>query len=521
MVEKQSGYFIKVLISDREGEYVSSEFLNFCKFHGIKKQFTTRYTPQQNGVAERKNRTIMEMARSMLKAKHLPNEYWAETVACVVYILNRCPTKIVKDKVPQKAWSGKKRSVSHLRIFGCVAYAHIPNERRKKLDDKGERCIFVGYSEQSKAYKLYNPITKNSIIRRDVQFIEEQACDGSVDKLTNITTGIPLHQNDFDEKITQNTHLAPQGIGAVTSSSNNTPVSRSITRGISSRSSSPPANLHPHEASRHEGNYSNSKSHNNDITDPALATQRSHFKDTPGKTRSLREIYEQTQGDENVDLYSDFALFYHDDPIYFEDAFENEKWVKAMNEEIDSIKNNRTWELVSLPEGKSVIGVKWVYKKKFNVDGNFEKHKARFRMMNCNPVSTSVSTRLKLSKDDKGCDIDLTMYKKLVGSLMYLTATRPDIMYGVSLISRFMESPKDSHWQAGKRILRYVSGTKAFGILYTASYIFKLVGYTDSDCAGSIDDRKSASSYVFHFGSGVQFHGLLRNNLLSLSLQQK
>ena len=77
LVEKQSGYYIKVLRTDRGGEYISREFFNFCKDHGIHKQFTTRYTPQQNGVAERKNRTIMEMARSMLKAKHLSNEYWA------------------------------------------------------------------------------------------------------------------------------------------------------------------------------------------------------------------------------------------------------------------------------------------------------------------------------------------------------------------------------------------------------------------------------------------------------------
>ena len=85
---------------DRGGQYKSNEFLDYCKDHGIKKQFTTSYTPQQNGVAERKNRTIMEMARSMLKGKNLPNEYWVEVVSCYVYILNRSPTKIVRDMVP-------------------------------------------------------------------------------------------------------------------------------------------------------------------------------------------------------------------------------------------------------------------------------------------------------------------------------------------------------------------------------------------------------------------------------------
>ena len=107
------------------GEYISNDFLQFCTEHGIHKQFTTRYTPQQNGVAKRKNRTIMEMARSMLKAKHLPNDYYAEVVTCAAYIWNRCPNKSVQNIVPKKAWSGRKHSFTHMRVFGCVAYAGL------------------------------------------------------------------------------------------------------------------------------------------------------------------------------------------------------------------------------------------------------------------------------------------------------------------------------------------------------------------------------------------------------------
>ncbi|XP_059076553.1 secreted RxLR effector protein 161-like [Cryptomeria japonica] len=123
--------------------------------------------------------------------------------------------------------------------------------------------------------------------------------------------------------------------------------------------------------------------------------------------------------------------------------------------------------------------------------------------MNCKSAPTPIVIGLKLSKNDKGANVNPTLYKKLAGSLMYLTATRLDIMFGVSLISRFMESPKVIHWNARKRILKYVSGTKNYGIFYSKSNDFKLIGYTDSDCAGSIDDRKSTSSYAFHFGSGV------------------
>ena len=134
-VEKQSGCLIKALRTDRGQEYIVGT--NFYEQHGIQHQLTTRYTPQQNGVAERKNRTIMDMVRCMLKAKQMSKEFWAEPVATAVYILNRCPTKSVQDKTPKEAWSRRRPSIRHLRVFGCIAYAHVPDQIRKKLDDKG------------------------------------------------------------------------------------------------------------------------------------------------------------------------------------------------------------------------------------------------------------------------------------------------------------------------------------------------------------------------------------------------
>jgi hypothetical protein len=137
-------------------------------------QTTTRYTPQQNGVAERKNQTIMNMERSLLKEKYMSNTFWAEAVSCSAYLLNRSPTTSLKMKVPQEAWSGTKLDVAHLRTFGCIAYTHIPSELRKKLDDRSEKCIFTGYNETSKAYRIYNPISKKQILNRDVKFLENQ-----------------------------------------------------------------------------------------------------------------------------------------------------------------------------------------------------------------------------------------------------------------------------------------------------------------------------------------------------------
>jgi transposase InsO family protein len=123
--EKQSGRFVKVLRSDGEGEYDSRESVDFCKHHGIKKQTTTRYTPQKNGVAERKNRTIMNMAMSLLTTRKMSKDYWVEAVACSIYILNRSPISNVQGKVPEEKWSGSKVNVSHFKNFGCVVFAHV------------------------------------------------------------------------------------------------------------------------------------------------------------------------------------------------------------------------------------------------------------------------------------------------------------------------------------------------------------------------------------------------------------
>jgi transposase InsO family protein len=156
------------------GEFTSCEFNEYCKNNGIKRQLTTAYTPQQNGVAERKNRTIMNMVRCLLSEKDIPKTFWPEAVNWTVYVLNRCPTLSVKNITPEEAWSGVKPSVDHFRIFGSVAHVHIPDARRTKLEDKSYMCILLGVSEESKGYRLYDPISNKIVISRDVVFEEDK-----------------------------------------------------------------------------------------------------------------------------------------------------------------------------------------------------------------------------------------------------------------------------------------------------------------------------------------------------------
>lgn len=172
LVENQSGKKLKTLRSDRGTEFNSKKFDEFCKNEGLEHQLTVAYNPQQNGVSERKNRTIMEMARSMLMAKGLPKKFWAKAVNTTVYLLNRCPTKAVKNLTPIEAWSAIKPTAEHLKVFGRICYMHILEQKRHKLEEKSAKGVFLGYSSQSKGYRVFNLKSQQLVTSRDVVFDE-------------------------------------------------------------------------------------------------------------------------------------------------------------------------------------------------------------------------------------------------------------------------------------------------------------------------------------------------------------
>ena len=130
------------------------------------------YTPEQNGVAERMNRTLVESARSMIHAQGLGQEYWAEAVVAAAYIRNRVISRSTYGKSPYHLWYGKKPTVRHLRVWGCIAYAHVAHEKRSKFDAKAVKCVMIGYSESSKAWRLWDTERKRLIVSRDVTFNE-------------------------------------------------------------------------------------------------------------------------------------------------------------------------------------------------------------------------------------------------------------------------------------------------------------------------------------------------------------
>jgi transposase InsO family protein len=186
LVEKKAGSLVGCLRTDRGGEFTSKEFNEYCSMNGIKRQLTAAYTPQQNGVAERKNQTIMNLVRSILSEKCIPREFWPEAVNWCMHVLNRSPTAAVPDITPEEAWSGVKPSVEYFRVFGCIGYVHVPHEKRTKLDPRSTKCILLGISEETKGYRMYNPETRKLIVSRDVIFEENASWNWAEDNINTL-----------------------------------------------------------------------------------------------------------------------------------------------------------------------------------------------------------------------------------------------------------------------------------------------------------------------------------------------
>ncbi|KAJ4813156.1 polyprotein [Rhynchospora pubera] len=473
LVEKLNGNYIKAVRSDRGGEYISKEFEYFCEEHGIRRFLTAPYSPQQNGVAERKNRTILDMVRSMLKSKNMPKEYWAEAVQCAVYLQNRCPTASLENMTPQEAWCGVKPAVSHLKVFGSVAYAHIPDQRRTKLDDKSKKLIFIGYDERSKAYKLIDPATNKVHISRDVQVNKEAV----------------WYWNSMEEK----SHDVEKEVQIIASS---TSTSTTMQADPSSSSSS---------------------------SDDDARTPR---------TRTLQDLYEATSELHLVCLLADA------ENITFEETVQEKKWQQAMNEEMNAIVKNETWELATLPKDHKPIGVKWVYKKKLNAQGEVERYKARLVAKGYKqkagidyeevfaPVARMETIRLLISLAAQNkwniyqMDVKSAFLNGVLEEEVYIEQPPGYIkegqeqkvlklkkaLYGLKQAPRAWNTRIDTYFkkhgfvQCPYEHALYVKGTLSHGLFYSHTDEFDLLGYTDSDWCGDIDDRKSTADFVFYMG---------------------
>lgn len=329
MVETQTGRRVKTLRSDNGGEYTSDPFFEVCQDEGIKRHFTVRKTPQQNGVAERMNRTLVEKVRCMLSHSGLSKVFWGEALSYARHIVNRLPSAALNGRTPLEVWSGSPANdYDSMRIFGCSAYYHVTES---KLDPRAKKAIFLGFSGGVKGYRLWCSESKKVILSRDVTFDE---------------SGM-LQQEKSQEKEKQSGDA--QQVELETSVIPIKTVQTIPTEGDSDESSD-----------------------EEDATTPATTQQESIATSKPKRVIKKPARYC------NMVAY---ALPVIDDgiPYTYKEAVqsvESAKWKEAMDEEMKSLHKNQTWDLVQLPKGKKTIGCKWVYAKK---EGNPGKDNIRFK----------------------------------------------------------------------------------------------------------------------------------------------
>ena len=315
-VEKQLGYSIKALRSDRGGEYLSHEFLSYLRDNGILSQMTPPYTPQHNGVSARRNRTLLDMVRSMMSKAELPKSFWGYALETAIYLLNKAPSKSV-DLTPYEMWKKKKPSYSYLRVWGCPAY--VKRTMSDKLEAKSDRYLFVGYPKDSFGYYFYNPLEQKVFVSKHAVFLEKEF-------LSKEASGSKFELSEVEDAQTNEQQL-----------------------------------IQPEQVT-----------HRDDVT---VTTSDTHEIRRSSRIRHVPERYGFL-----ITEHNDVLLIEDHEPRTYDEALnssDSEKWLTAMKSEMDSMYDNQVWSLIDAPEGIKPIGCKWVFKRKTDMDGNIVTYKAR------------------------------------------------------------------------------------------------------------------------------------------------
>jgi len=331
-VENQTGRKIKVLRTDNGGEYKSDPFLKVCQDCGIVRHFTVRKTPQQNGVSERMNKTLVEKVRCMLSNAGLGRKFWAEAVTYAQHLINRLPSSAIDGKTPLEVWSGKPATdYNSLHVFGSTAYYHVVES---KLDPRAKKALFMGFNPGVKGYRLWCLEAKKTIISRDVTFDESAML-----KQVN-----PDGEDSTPKKVE---YTSKQ-------------VEFEKTMVIPARNATSDSPMVEEESDEDE-----------------VSTQEPQQQSAPiAVRRQRREIQKPARFTDMVA----YALPVVDDiPSTYPEAIlssESGSWAGAMEEEMQSLKKSKTWKLAQLPKGKKAIGCKWVFAKK---EGFPDKEDVRYK----------------------------------------------------------------------------------------------------------------------------------------------
>lgn len=692
-VENDKDCGIGHIRSDRGGEFKDTGIIDYCEKAGITHEFSAPRTPQSNGVVERKNRTIQEMARVMLHELHVPKNCWEEAVSTAVYTINRVYVRPMTNSTPYELWYARKPNLRHMRVFGSPCWVFNDRESLGKFDARGDEGIFLGYGSNTRAFKVLLKDT-NVVVESFNVTVNDANRTAHVDN-----DGFITNDEDEDDDSSDEEHEV-----VIMNDNDKNHTDAAIDNcGVTCDSNHGNSDIQVENAPESDEN----QDANIDFrTKPAKFDRVRSEVDTSQIIGPLNQRSSRSKTD-FVNCACYLSSF---EPKKINDALTDEFWIYAMQEELLEFERQKVWTLVPPPKDAHIIGTRWIYRNKTDEKGEVIRNKARlvaqgylqqegidfeesfapvarleavrlllavachmgfklrqmdvksaflngeikeevyvkqppgfedphhedyvyklnkalyglkqaprawydkltsfllskgykrgsidntlfykslpnkgiivaqvyvddiifgstsdkhaddfgnimasrFEMSMVGELTTflglhvnqmkdgmflsqtkyakalvekfglqdsaiarsPMSTLCKLSSDDTSALVDQKLYRSMIGSLLYLCASRPDIAFSVHACARFQAKPRMNHLLALKRIIKYVNGTLGHGIWYTRGSESQLYGFTDADWAGNIDTRKSTSGGCFYVGNNLTTWLCKTQNSVSLS----
>nr|GFA04336.1 hypothetical protein [Tanacetum cinerariifolium] len=609
---------------------------------GITHETSAAKTPQQNGVVERKNRTLVEAARTMLIFSHAPLFLWAEAIATACYTQNRSIIHRRFNKTPYELIQGRKLDISYLHVFGALCYPKNDREDIGKLGEKDDIGFFIGYSANFIAYRVYNRRTRKIMETINVTFdelsamaFEQNSSRPGLQKAPRAIPAAPVVQN----LQAPTAYISLQDSAPVPTNSSNTLVSSHNADATSQQHAQQQRNLTPSPTASAADNVPNAEFEGELFVNPfgtpstesvVSSTQyvdpsnmHTFYQPYPHdyqwtKDRPLEQVIRkcsrpiltrnQLKTDGDMCIYTLTVSIL--EPKTVKEALIDPAWIEFMQEELHQFIRLDVWELVPSPDGIKALTLKWLFKNKHDEENTVIRNKTRLvvrgyrqeegidfeesfapvaRMeairiflayaahkgftvyqmdvktaflhgslkedvyvcqheerilqstidltlftrcfdddilvVNQSPsgifinqskyvheilkkyglntsdiVGTPMDIKDMLDLDHIGTPVDATKYRSMIGALMYLTLSRPDIVHATCVCARYQAHPTEKHLKEVKRIFRYLWGTVNMGLWYTKDSGFELIGFSDADYVGCKDTFKSTSG-------GAQFLG--------------
>ncbi|GJT39128.1 putative ribonuclease H-like domain-containing protein [Tanacetum coccineum] len=461
------GYGVKVSLM--------REMNQFCEIKGILRQFSVARTPQQNGVAERRNRTLIEAARTMLADSKLPTTFWAEAVNTACYVQNRVLVVKPHNKTPYELFHGRTPTLSFMRPFGCPVTILNTIDHLGKFDGKADEGFFVGYSLNSKAFRVFNSRTR---------IVEENLHIRFSESTPNVVGSGPDWLFDID---------------ALTRTMNYEPIVADYIL-LPLWTADPPFSQDP-KTSQDDG-FKPSSDVEKKVDEDLRKDIECNDQEKEDNVNRTNNVNATGINKDNAELLVDPNMPALEDYSIFDlSSDDQDNDVKADMNNLNTtiqVNHNPTTRIHKDHPLDQVIGDLQSATQTRNMSKNLEeygKNPKRIEAIRLFLAYASFKDFVVYQMDVKSAFLygKIEEEVSMIGSLMYLTSSRPDIMFAVCACARYQVNPKVSHLHAVKRIYRYLKGQPKLSLWYPKDSPFDLVAYSDSDYAGASLDRKSTT----------------------------